>query len=171
MVLAVGAGMVGGGAVIVGHVAGRTTKGCSSVGVSLHGTAGASFVPHCFDPGMAMVGGLVLVIGGAVLFLWAASAMVRSWGQRVHRRALGPDVLPPLAPTGTGAGPNGSDAASVGTGLPSAPRAGAAPPAAIGPAPGWYAMPPDGSPMWWDGRAWATAPTLRAVPTPAADAG
>lgn len=174
MVLGVGAAMAGAGAAVVGHFAGRTTNGCSSVAVSLHGTAGTSFVPHCFDPGMAMVGGLVLVIGGAVLFLWALSEMVRSWRQRVHRRALGLDVLPPLAPTAP-RGPSPAPPAGETVRVLSTPHDATAialqAPAAIGPPPGWYPMPPDGRPMWWDGRAWATAPTLHAVSAPATDAG
>lgn len=143
--------MGAGGALVVTRFSARTTRGCASVGVSLQGKAETSFVPHCLEPGLAFIGGLVLVIGGAVLVLWGLWAMVRSWGQRERRRAH-PDVLPPLRPTDRSPGffsPGGT--------------------AAISPPPGWYAVPPDYQPMWWNGTAWGTAPTLPPVQDPAAE--
>lgn len=140
----VGAGIGAGGAWLVHHFLARTTNGCASVGGSVHGTGPSAFVPQCFEPGLAMIGGLVLLLGGAVLFLWGAWAMGRSWSQR--ERSRGPDILPPLRPTG--ANPGFFHPAST---------------AAISPPPGWYAVPPDFQPMWWDGRAWAAAPTLQPV--------
>jgi hypothetical protein len=159
VVVGVGAAVVAGGAFVVSRYADRTTKGCASVGTSVDGKAGTSFLPHCLEPGMAMVGGLVLVIGGGVLLLWGLSAMVRSWRQRVHRRALGPDILPPLVHPDRRVRPSEptTEFASNVT-------------AAISPPPGWYAVPPDYKPMWWDGRAWAVAPTLPSVPTGAGEA-
>jgi hypothetical protein len=153
VVAGVGAGMGAGGGLLVSRFYERTTKGCASVGFSDNGHGGAPFVPHCLEPGMAMVAGLVLVIGGAVLFLWGGTAMVRSWTQR--ERVRGPDVLPPLERTEAAAGSQATMTATSDV-------------ASISPPPGWYAVPPSGTPMWWDGRAWATAPTLPAVGEPAA---
>lgn len=146
------------------------------MGVSASGRVGTSFVPHCLDPGLGMVAGLVLVIGGAVLALWALTVTARSWDQRVRRRALGPDVLPPRTPGGTGgngstppAGP-GPDAVTGPAG-PGPDAVEPSTPVALAPAPGWYPVLPNGTPMWWDGRAWAVAPTLPPVPIPPIDGG
>lgn len=148
--------MGAGGGVVVARFTDRTTRGCASVGIGANGKGATTFLPHCLEPGMAMVGGLVLVIGGGVLLLVGLWAMARSWSQR--ERSLGPDVLPPLER------PARSDGAHP---TPRSPVVGAGAAAAISPPPGWYAVPPTYEPMWWDGRAWATAPTLAAVREPA----
>jgi hypothetical protein len=157
VVAGVGAALGAGGAFVVDRFAARTTKGCASVGISVNGKGGTSFVPHCLEPGMAMVGGLVLAIGGTVVLLVGLFAMVRSWRQRERHR--GPDILPPLVPTGPAEHATGASGTAT--------YSGALP--AIGPPPGWYAVPPDYTPMWWDGRAWATAPTLPPIPETADD--
>ncbi len=144
VVVAAGAAMGAVGGLVAAHFSARATTGCASVGISAAGRAAHAFVPACLDPGLALVGGLAVAIGGAVLLLWGLWAMGRSWLQR--GRARHPDVLPARPPAAH------------------APAEAPVPVAALSPPAGWYPVAPGRRPMWWDGRAWAAAPTLPPVP-------
>jgi hypothetical protein len=155
VVAGVGAVLVAGGAVVVDRLYERTTKGCSSVSFSIHGK-GSPFPSQCFDPGLGLVGGLVLVIGGSVILLCGLFLMIRSWSQRT--RPLPPKVEEAEEGTLEHVDLSPGFFALPGSEVPE-----------LSPPPGWYAVPPDFVPMWWNGTSWGTAPTLPPVPTAAPD--
>lgn len=142
--IGVGAALGAAGGACMAILFPHTAHACTSVGAAASANPDPGFVSRCLEPGMGLMACVVFVIAGGALFLYGVSLAVRSWMQRPRELSLERRLKARVV-----------DRADA---VPSAEFFSLSGPGTSGPPPGWYVVPPDYSPMWWDGTSWAPAP-------------
>jgi hypothetical protein len=153
VVTGIGAALAAGGGVGVGFLYPDTARSCAAVGYHLQHHADPAFVDRCLEPGMGLMACIVVLLGGAALLVYGTAVSIRSWRQRAHALPAGSE-----GPTVAVVGADQGLLTPTGAFFPPAGLPGANPP------PGWYRVPPDYVPMWWDGTSWGVAPASHPPP-------